>query len=83
MSVPEGKVSEMRQTHESHRGWPPSWIGIVVSLTLGGCLLALGAGGNAPALAGWEPCDPIEDQVQVEVVQGSAGTGDRLAGQQV
>jgi hypothetical protein len=53
MSVPEGKVSEMRQTHESHRGWRPLWLGIVVSLALGGCLLALGVGWSAPALAGW------------------------------
>jgi hypothetical protein len=43
----------MSQTHESHRGWPLLWIGIVVSVALGGSLLALGVGWSAPTLAGW------------------------------
>jgi hypothetical protein len=43
----------MSQAHESRRGWPPLWTGIVVSAAFGGSLLVLGAGWSAPALAGW------------------------------
>lgn len=43
----------MGQSHESRRGWPPSWIGIVASVAVGGSLLALGVWGSAPALAAW------------------------------
>jgi len=53
VSIPDGKVSEMGQSDESRRGWPPLWLAALALLTLfwivgGGMILGPLFGGSIP-----------------------------------